>query len=61
MALTERDRQRAIRRRWHQIPAIAVTAYRDRREEFLAEGFAELVEKPINLMALCEVVRRHAG
>ena len=36
------------------IPAIAVTAYRDRREELLAEGFAELVEKPINPIALCD-------
>ena len=42
------------------VPAIAITAYRDRREELLAEGFAELVEKPINPIALCEVVRRHA-
>jgi CheY-like chemotaxis protein len=30
-----------------QIPAIAVTAYMDRREELLAEGFADLVEKPL--------------
>jgi CheY-like chemotaxis protein len=42
------------------IPTIAVTAYVDRREELLAEGFTELVEKPINPVALCEVVRRHA-
>jgi CheY-like chemotaxis protein len=42
------------------IPAIAITAYRDRREELLAEGFAELVEKPLDPLALCEVVRRHA-
>jgi len=43
-----------------QIPAIAVTAYADRREELLAEGFTELVAKPINPIELCEVVRRHA-
>ena len=43
-----------------RIPAIAITAYRDRREELLAEGFAELVEKPLDPIALCEVVRRHA-
>jgi CheY-like chemotaxis protein len=43
-----------------QIPAIAITAYTDRRKELLAEGFAELVEKPIDPIALCEVVRRHA-
>jgi len=42
------------------IPAIAITAYQDRREELLAEGFAELVEKPLDPLALCEVVRRHA-
>jgi CheY-like chemotaxis protein len=42
------------------IPAIAITAYRNRREELLAEGFAELVEKPIDPLALCGAVRRHA-
>jgi CheY-like chemotaxis protein len=42
------------------IPTIAMTAYRDRRQELLAEGFAELVEKPLDPIALCEVVRQHA-
>jgi CheY-like chemotaxis protein len=42
------------------IPAIAVTSHRDRREELLAAGFAELVEKPLNPIALCGVIRRHA-
>jgi len=42
------------------IPAIAITAYRDRREELLAEGFAELLEKPLDPITLCGVVRRHA-
>jgi CheY-like chemotaxis protein len=42
------------------IPAIAITAYRDRGEELLAEGFADLVEKPLDPIALCEVIRRHA-
>ena len=42
------------------IPAIAITAYQDRREELLAEGFVELIEKPLDPLALCEVVRRHA-
>jgi CheY-like chemotaxis protein len=42
------------------IPAIAIAAYRDRREELLAEGFADLVEKPLDPIALCGVVRRHA-
>lgn len=43
-----------------RIPAIAITAYRDRREELLAEGFAELVEKPLDPIALCGVVKRYA-
>jgi len=42
------------------ILTIAVTAYRGRREELLAEGFAELLEKPLDPIALCGVVRRHA-
>ena len=42
------------------IPTIAITAYRGRREELLAEGFAELLEKPLDPIALCGVVRRHA-
>ncbi len=42
------------------IPAIAVTAYRGRREELLAEGFADLIEKPLDPNGLCEIVRRHA-
>jgi len=42
------------------IPAIAITAYQDRREELLAEGFAELLEKPLDPITLCGVVRRHA-
>jgi CheY-like chemotaxis protein len=43
-----------------QIPAIAVTAHHGRREELLAEGFAALVEKPLDPIALCGVVRKHA-
>jgi CheY-like chemotaxis protein len=42
------------------IPAIAITAYQGRREELLSEGFAELLEKPLDPMMLCGVVRRHA-
>jgi CheY-like chemotaxis protein len=42
------------------VPAIAVTAYRGRREELLAKGFAELVEKPLDPLTLCKVVRQHA-
>lgn len=43
------------------IPAIAVTAYRGRREELLAEGFAELVEKPLDPIELCGTIRRHVA
>ncbi len=42
------------------IPVIAVTAHRGRRQELLREGFVELVEKPLNPIALCGVIRRHA-
>jgi CheY-like chemotaxis protein len=42
-----------------RIPAIAITAYRGRREELLAEGFVELVEKPLDPIALCGTIRRH--
>jgi CheY-like chemotaxis protein len=42
------------------IPAIAITAYRARRDEILAEGFVELIEKPLNPLALCGVIRCHA-
>jgi CheY-like chemotaxis protein len=42
------------------IPAIAITAHRGRRQELLDEGFVELVEKPLNPIAFCAVVRRHA-
>lgn len=42
------------------IPAIAISAHRGRREELLDEGFVELVEKPINPIAFCAIVRRHA-
>jgi CheY-like chemotaxis protein len=42
------------------VPAIAVTAYRGRREELLAEGFVKLVEKPLDPARLCATVRRYA-
>jgi CheY-like chemotaxis protein len=42
------------------IPAIAVTAYEGRRDELLAEGFTELVEKPLDPIELCGVIHRHA-
>jgi len=43
------------------VPAIAVTAYHGRREELLAEGFVELVEKPLDPRTLCGVVREYAA
>jgi len=46
--------------RWRP-PAIAVTAYHGRREELLAEGFVELVEKPLDPRTLCGVVREYAA
>jgi CheY-like chemotaxis protein len=42
------------------IPVIAITAQGHRRRELLAEGFVDLVEKPLDPIALCGVVRRHA-
>jgi CheY-like chemotaxis protein len=42
-----------------RIPVIAITAHRYRGEELLAEGFAELIEKPFDPIALCRVVLRH--
>ena len=42
-----------------RIPVIAITAHRYRGEELLAEGFAELVEKPFDPAALCRVILRH--
>ena len=44
-----------------RIPVIAITAYRGRREELLAEGFVELVEKPLDPIALCGTIRRHVS
>ena len=42
------------------VPAIAVTAYHGRREQLLAHGFVDLVEKPLDPTTLCKVVRRYA-
>lgn len=43
-----------------RIPVIAVTAHRFRGDELLAEGFAQLVEKPFDPLTLCRVVLWHA-
>jgi CheY-like chemotaxis protein len=37
------------------VPVTAITAHRFRGEELLAEGFAELAEKPFDPAALCRV------
>ena len=42
-----------------RIPVIAITAYRDRRAELLAEGFDALLEKPLDPVKLCGAVREH--
>lgn len=42
-----------------RVPVIAITAHRYRGDELLAEGFAELLEKPFDPVALCRVVLRH--
>jgi CheY-like chemotaxis protein len=42
-----------------RISVIAITAYRDRGPALLAGGFADLVEKPLDPIKLCGVVRRH--
>lgn len=41
------------------VPAIAITAHPFRRAELLAEGFVELVEKPLDPIALCGLIRQH--
>jgi CheY-like chemotaxis protein len=43
------------------VPAIAITAYGERRQELLDEGFAALVPKPLDPLELCGLVRRHVG
>lgn len=43
-----------------RVPVIAITAHRYLGEAFLAEGFAELVEKPFDPITLCRAVLRHA-
>lgn len=40
-----------------RVPAIAVTAYHDRREELITEGFPALVERLRDPLTLCKVIR----
>jgi CheY-like chemotaxis protein len=42
-----------------RVPAIAVTAFHGRRQDLLAEGFAEVIEKPLDPVGLCRHVHRH--
>jgi CheY-like chemotaxis protein len=55
-----REVKTAAQAKGMDIPTIAVTAYQGRREELLAEGFADLLEKPLDPNELCGAVRRHA-
>ena len=55
-----REVMTVAQRKGLRIPAIAVTAHRGRRKELMAEGFAELVEKPLDPIELCGTIRRHA-
>ena len=43
-----------------QIPTIAMTYDLSEQAEFWAAGVAEVLVKPLDAMALCRVVRRHA-
>lgn len=42
-----------------RVPTIAVTGARGRRAELLAEGFVEVMEKPLDPIELCRSIRRH--
>jgi len=42
-----------------RVPTIAVTAARGRRAELLAEGFLEVMEKPLDPIELCRAIRRN--
>jgi len=42
-----------------RVPTIAITAARGRREDLLAEGFVEVVEKPADAMDLCRTILEH--
>jgi CheY-like chemotaxis protein len=55
-----REVKKAVETKGHHIPVIAITAYRGRREELLSKGFADLLEKPLDPLALCSLIRRHA-
>ena len=55
-----REVKTVAERKGIHFPTIAITAYTGRREELQAEGFAELLEKPLDPVTLCGVVRRHA-
>ena len=45
----------------YRIPVIAITAFRGRGNELLDKGFVEVFEKPLDPMALCGAVLRHAS
>ena len=41
------------------VPTIAITAARGRRAELLAEGFVEVLEKPLDPIEVCRTIRQH--
>jgi CheY-like chemotaxis protein len=43
------------------VPIIAVTAFRERREELFAEGFAAVLAKPVDPLELCQVIQKQTG
>jgi len=43
-----------------RIPVIAITAFREREQELIDAGIAEIIEKPLNPMLLCGAILRHA-
>ncbi len=56
-----RDVKRIAETKGIRVPAIAVTAYQGRRDELLAEGFVEFIQKPLDPRTLCGVVRQYAA
>ena len=42
-----------------RVPTVAITAARGRSAELLAEGFVEVLQKPLDPIELCRSIRRH--
>jgi CheY-like chemotaxis protein len=54
-----REVMATIRQVGIRVPTIAMTALHGRRQDLLAEGFTDVIEKPIDLTGLCARVQRH--